>query len=224
MSALGGVCSQGVCLLPGGVCSRGVCSRGVSALGVSAPGRGVSAQGGVCSQGGVSALGGVCSGGVSAPGGCLLQGVSAPGGCLLSHHALRQTPPPPCGQTDTCKNITFATSLRTVIIDITLDPLTYILENRREVQKEGLQLVLPVSATHISSGAPLRNGDSEGHEQVSSVTILRVCFNPTCSPSPIKHFKLSCPWVPCRTEEFLHLAHFLAVEVNFYCYLAKRLL
>ena len=49
-----------------------------------------------------------------------LRGVSAPGGCLLpggvvSQHALRQTPPPPCGQTDACKNITFATSLQTVI-------------------------------------------------------------------------------------------------------------
>ena len=49
------------------------------------------------------------------------RGVSAPGqggecvcsqGGVVSQHALRQTPPP--GQTDTCKNITFATSLRTV--------------------------------------------------------------------------------------------------------------
>ena len=66
--------------------------------------------------------------GVSAQGGCLLPGVgcllpggvSAPrAGCLLwgvvSQHALRQTHPPR-GQTDACKNITFATSLRTVII------------------------------------------------------------------------------------------------------------
>ena len=69
--------------------------------------------GGVCS-------GGVCSREVSTPGGCLLGSV-CPGGCLLrggvvSQHALRQTPPPPCGQTDACKNITFATSLRTVKI------------------------------------------------------------------------------------------------------------
>ena len=55
----------------------------------------------------VSRGGGVCSGrGVSALGGCLLQGG-------VSHHALKQTPPPACGQTDACKNITFATSLRT---------------------------------------------------------------------------------------------------------------
>ena len=47
-----------------------------------------------------------------------------------------------------------------VIINVILDPLTYILENRGEVQEEGFQLVLPVSATHISSGATLRNSDS----------------------------------------------------------------
>ena len=97
ISGVGGV---GWGLLRGGVCSGG--------WGVSASGgcllRGcllleMSALGGVCSGEGLSALGwvgGVCSGGVS-------------------HHALRQTPPPPCGQTDACKNITFATSLRTVI-------------------------------------------------------------------------------------------------------------
>ena len=39
-------------------------------------------------------------------------GGSAPGGWYPSMHWSR---PPPCGQTDTCKNITFATSLRTVI-------------------------------------------------------------------------------------------------------------
>ena len=83
----------------------------------------VSSLGGVCSGGcllkgllGGSALGGllweVCSGGVCS-GGCLLLGVSARG--VVSQYALRQTPPPPCGQTHVCKNITFATSLRTVI-------------------------------------------------------------------------------------------------------------
>ena len=82
-------------------------------------GGGMSARGGVCSQG-VSAPGGVCSGGCLLLGG-LLWGVSTPGGCLLpggvvSQHALRQTPTPLCGQTDACKNITFATSLRTVKI------------------------------------------------------------------------------------------------------------
>ena len=82
-------------------------------------------------SGGVSALGGVCSRrcllwGVSAPGvaaprGSALGGMSAPRGCLLpgdvvSQHALRQRPLSPRGQTDACKDITFATSLRTVII------------------------------------------------------------------------------------------------------------
>ena len=67
---------------------------------------------GVCSGGGSAQGGGSAPGGVSAPGG----GVSAPGGGGVSHHALRQTPPPPRGQTDSCKNITFATSLRTVKI------------------------------------------------------------------------------------------------------------
>ena len=85
-----------------------VCSLG----GVSAPG--VSALGGVCSQGcvcswgcllpgGVCSQGGVCSGGSVCSGGCLLQGMSALGGGVVSQHGLRQTPPP-CGQTDACKN------------------------------------------------------------------------------------------------------------------------
>ena len=79
--------------------------------GVSAPGGyllwGVSAPGGVSALGG-SAPGGVCSRG------CLLWGGVCSQGGVVSQHALRQTPPPPCGQTDACKNITFATSLRTV--------------------------------------------------------------------------------------------------------------
>ena len=94
---------------------------------------------GVCSWGGVSAPRGVvCSWGVSAPREVSApRGVSAPGGCLLlgrgvvSHHALRQTPP--CGQTDACKNTTFATSLRMVKIQSTfqrncnqLRPVVYI--------------------------------------------------------------------------------------------------
>ena len=132
LSPEGGVLSLGVYLVPG-VC---VCSRGVSAPG------GMSAPWG-CLLLGVSALGGVCSRGMSALGECLLWrsapgGVSAPavsalGGCLLwkgcplwgwgcvvSQHALRQTPPPPCGQTDFCKIITFATSLRMVNILVNL--------------------------------------------------------------------------------------------------------
>ena len=70
---------------------------------VSGLGRGVSAPGGVSAAGGwCLLLGGICSGR-----GCLLLGV-------VSHHALRQDTPSPRGQTDACKNITFATSLRTV--------------------------------------------------------------------------------------------------------------
>ena len=81
---------------------------------------------GICSQGE-----GVCSGGVSAPGGSGLGGCLLPEGCLLpgvsaqgrggvyswgeSQHALRQTPPVN-RMTDTCKNITLATtSLRPVM-------------------------------------------------------------------------------------------------------------
>ena len=60
--------------------------------------------GGACSRGE-----GVCSGG-----GCLLPGV-----CLLlgggGIPACTEAEPPPCGQTDRCKNITFTTSLQTVI-------------------------------------------------------------------------------------------------------------
>ena len=116
VSAPGGVCSGG-CLV-GGVWSwgalvrGGVCSWEVSVLGgVSAPGWGggvcsweVSAPEGVSALGWVSALGGVYS-----------------GGCVVSHHALRQTPAPPCGQTNACKNIAFATSLRTVKTEIPIE-------------------------------------------------------------------------------------------------------
>ena len=99
---LGDVCSWGVsalggCLLLEGVCSWGVCSWGWCLL-----------LAGVSAIGGCLLLGGVCSGGL---GGCLLLRV-----CVVSQHALRQTPPPPCGQTDACKNITFTTSLWMVII------------------------------------------------------------------------------------------------------------
>ena len=80
--------------------------------------------GGGCLLGGVPAP----RGSVSVPGGCLLlggacsqgRGVSAPGGCLLRGGgripACTEADPPSCGQTHRCKNITFATSLRTVII------------------------------------------------------------------------------------------------------------
>ena len=114
VSAPGGVCSQGVCVcyrgvsaLGGGVCSwGGVCSRGYLLGGcllwqglllgrMSAPG-GVSALGGCLLPGGLSALGGVYSGGCGIP------------ACTEADTLT------PCGQTDACKNITFATSLRTV--------------------------------------------------------------------------------------------------------------
>ena len=115
-----GVCSWGVSA-PSGVSALGGCLlRGwVFAPGVLAPGRVSAPGGGVCSRGcllkGGLLPGGVCSrGGVSAPRGCLLRGAPALGG-MVSQHALRQTPPPSCGQTDACKNVTFATSLRTVI-------------------------------------------------------------------------------------------------------------
>ena len=119
LSAPGG---WGRCLIQGVGCLL----RG----GMSAP-RGVSAPGG-CLVWGVSGLGGVCpwgdvcSRGVSAPRGVSALGeVSAPGGGVVSQHALRQTPPPPCGQTDACKNITFATSLRTLINLLTLKTSSY---------------------------------------------------------------------------------------------------
>ena len=117
------VCSSGRllggCLLWGGVC---VCS------------------GGVCSQGSVCS-GGVCSQGVvSALGGCLLLG----GGCLLQGGLLRGYPSihwgrhPPCGQTYACKNITFATSLRTVkntSLSFLVNPLRTTKSNLRVIGK-----------------------------------------------------------------------------------------
>ena len=70
----------------------------------------------------VAILGGLLLGGGSALGGCLLWGCLLWGGAcfgdacswgVVSQHALRQTPPVD-RMTDTCKNITFATSLQTV--------------------------------------------------------------------------------------------------------------
>ena len=84
-----------------GACLRGACSRGPT-------------QGGGCLLQGVSGHRGVPAEGV-----CLLRRVPAVGagvgaclGGVVSQHALRQTSPR--GQIDRCKNITFATSLRTV--------------------------------------------------------------------------------------------------------------
>ena len=68
MTALGGVCSEGVSALGGCLLWGVVSAPGGVCLGVSAPGG--------------SAWGGVCSGGVSGPGGCLLLGVV--GGVMIT--------------------------------------------------------------------------------------------------------------------------------------------
>ena len=82
----------GVCQVPGG---GSAWPRGGG--GVSAWSRGVVCQ--------------VLGGSAWSQGGCLIQGG------MTSQHALRQTSSPPRGQTDTCKNITLATtSLRPVNI------------------------------------------------------------------------------------------------------------
>ena len=101
-----GTCSWGVsvprgCLLLEVTCSRGVpTSRGVPVLmGMPVP-RGYPLPGGACSQG-CTCFGGACSGGRG--------GIPA---CTEAD--------PPCGQTHRCKNITFATLLRTVNIKGTL--------------------------------------------------------------------------------------------------------
>ena len=92
--------SKGGCLLWGCTWSQG---------GVPGPG-GCTWSGGVPSPGGCTWSGGVPGPGVYlALGGCAPGGVCSSGGCTWSGN-------PPCGQTDACKNITFATSLRTVTI------------------------------------------------------------------------------------------------------------
>ena len=75
----------------------------------------------ICSRGCLLQVGCLLLGGCLLPGVCSEGGVCF-GGCLLwgwypSMHWGRH-PLPPCGQTDACKNITFATSLRTVKIAI----------------------------------------------------------------------------------------------------------
>ena len=91
-------------ILEGGRCLPG---GGLLRGGVSAPGVGV---GRVCS-GGCLLLGGVCSWGCLLLEGCLLPGR---GGIPACTEADAPTPSPR-GQADACKNITFTTSLRTVI-------------------------------------------------------------------------------------------------------------
>ena len=87
----------------------GTCFQG----GVSSPGGCTWSQGGVPWSGGVPGPGGV----VLVPGGVCSRGVYlAQGGVPPSSGGCTWSGTPPCGQTDACKNITFATSLRTVII------------------------------------------------------------------------------------------------------------
>ena len=81
-------------------------------------------SGGCTWSGGVHLVpGGVPGWGVPGPRGYLVRGCTWSGGCTWSRGG---APGPgeggvpgqvlsPCGQTDACKNITFATSLRTVI-------------------------------------------------------------------------------------------------------------
>ena len=95
----GGVCPWGVC--PGVSAQMSVC-LGMSAQEGCLPRRvvcpGVSAWGYLLE---VVCLGGVCLGGVC-PGGLCSGGVCSEGVCpgVCGRH-------PPCGQTDTCENITF---------------------------------------------------------------------------------------------------------------------
>ena len=112
VSALGGVPGRGVYLAWGG----GICSGGVPAGGCTWSQGGVPGPAGICSRGvpgpgGVCSLGDVCSGVCTWP-----RGVPHPGGVCSSGECTWSGTPPPCGQTDACKNITFATSLRAVII------------------------------------------------------------------------------------------------------------
>ena len=89
----GGVPGRGVYLVPGGCTwSWGGCTW----------------SGGTWSRGGVPGWGGVPGPGGGAPGlgGYLVWGgAPGPGGYLVGGHLVRY---PPCGQTHTCKNITFA--------------------------------------------------------------------------------------------------------------------
>ena len=95
-----------------GLGEGGAWSRGVPALGgVPAPG-GCLVPWGCLHQGGAWSWGGAWSGGVPAPGGACFGGMWYP--------ACTEADPPVNRMTDRCKNITFATSLRTVKICIYL--------------------------------------------------------------------------------------------------------
>ena len=71
-------------------------------------------------------LGGACSGGVPAPV-WLVLGVGYIQACT-------EADPPPCGQTDTCKNITFTTSLQTVT-NLCLSRKTHFRDEGHQPQK-----------------------------------------------------------------------------------------
>ena len=87
----------------------------ISGGGVPGPGRVYLVEGGVPGPGGCTWFrGGVPGlGGVPGPGGVYLVPGGVPGPW---EGAWSLTPPPPCGQTHACKNITFATSMRTVMM------------------------------------------------------------------------------------------------------------
>ena len=123
--------SGGVCTWSGGIPGPGVGGWGVPARGVhlvrgvclvgGVPGWGVYLPEGVPGPGGAPGLGGVpaggCApgpGGVPGPGGHLVRGGTCPGVYLVPGGCTWSGTPPLRGQTHACKNITFATSLRTV--------------------------------------------------------------------------------------------------------------
>ena len=99
LTVCGSLLRGGGCLLQWGSGLGGLLGGGVSAPGDLVGG--VSSRGGVCSQGGL------VWGSVYSRGGIWSRGRgSAPGGVYPSMHWGR--PPPPCGQTHACENITLA--------------------------------------------------------------------------------------------------------------------
>ena len=111
-------------------------------------------------------LGGAWLGVCLVLGGCLVWGVPGPRGCLVLGNTWSwgcgipacTEEDPPCGQTDTCKNITFATSLRTVIIsggpfEVVLCPVILVISvynlghigNRCKILKNHLLKLAPIT-------------------------------------------------------------------------------
>ena len=85
---------------------------------------------------GVWFWGGSGPGGCLFPGGFLLRGVLVLGGACSGGGGIPACTEadPPCGQTDTCKNITFATSLQTVT-NLCLSRKTHFSDEGRQPQK-----------------------------------------------------------------------------------------